>query len=295
MNPGNPNISLVILAAGASKRFEGYKQFADVGPNKEKIWEYSIYDAYQAGIKKILFITRSDLLENLQRLVFKRFPQGLEVDFAVQSLPTGLREERSKPMGTGHALITALPHLEGEFFLINGDDYYGDSIFKDSLSETINGAVNPPFVGAFPLSKTLSNSGPVNRAIIKGDGVNVESLIEFTGIEKKDQEVSGDCSDWQDQRLSDSDAVSMNFWYLNKDHFKGILNDFNQFLKGLENPTSGEYMLPDVIFRTLEFPIKYKVIGKEWCGLTHPNDLIQAQYFFAEKHNHGSYHQKLWS
>ena len=48
------NPSLVILAAGMGSRYGGLKQLDQLGPGGETIIDYSLYDALDAGFKKIV-------------------------------------------------------------------------------------------------------------------------------------------------------------------------------------------------------------------------------------------------
>jgi CTP:molybdopterin cytidylyltransferase MocA len=61
------NPSLVILAAGMGSRYGGLKQIDTVGNNGESIIDFSIYDAIQAGFKKVYLIIRKEHEEALRR------------------------------------------------------------------------------------------------------------------------------------------------------------------------------------------------------------------------------------
>ena len=46
---------LVVMAAGMGSRYGGLKQIDPVGDQGEKILDYSLYDAREAGFRKVIF------------------------------------------------------------------------------------------------------------------------------------------------------------------------------------------------------------------------------------------------
>ena len=127
--------ALVIMAAGVGSRFgNGIKQLAPVGPNGEIIMDYSIRDALEAGFNKIVFIIRKDLEEEFKSTIGARVEKIAEVAYAYQEmekLPEGFVKpaDRTKPWGTGHAVICAREFLTEPFAVINADDYYGKEAY----------------------------------------------------------------------------------------------------------------------------------------------------------------------
>ena len=132
--------ALVIMAAGIGSRFGGgIKQLAAVGPNGEIIMDYSIHDAIEAGFDKIVFIIRHDIEEAFKEAIGDRIEKicaglGVEIDYAFQALenvPEGFSvpEGRSKPWGTGQAVLACKGIIKEPFAVINADDYYGKEAF----------------------------------------------------------------------------------------------------------------------------------------------------------------------
>ena len=127
--------ALVIMAAGIGSRFgKGIKQLAPVGPNGEIIMDYSIYDALEAGFNKVVFIIRKDLEEEFRRVIGERIEKITEVEYAFQALedlPAGFEKpaDRTKPWGTGQAVLAAKAVLNEPFMVINADDYYGKEAY----------------------------------------------------------------------------------------------------------------------------------------------------------------------
>lgn len=127
--------ALVIMAAGIGSRFGGgVKQLAPVGPNGEIIMDYSIYDALEAGFNKVVFIIRKDLEKDFKEIIGRRIEKIVEVEYAYQELdqlPEGFKkpEDRTKPWGTGQAVLSAKELIKEPFAVINADDYYGKEAF----------------------------------------------------------------------------------------------------------------------------------------------------------------------
>ena len=132
--------SLVIMAAGIGSRFGGgIKQLAPVGRNGEIIMDYSIHDAIEAGFNKIIFIIRKDIEDAFKEAIGDRIEKicdslGVEIAYAYQelgNLPEGveLPADRTKPWGTGQAVLACKDVLHEPFAVINADDYYGKEAF----------------------------------------------------------------------------------------------------------------------------------------------------------------------
>ena len=128
--------TLVIMAAGIGSRFGGgIKQLAPVGLNGEIIMDYSIHDAIEAGFNKIVFIIRKDIKDAFKEAIGDRIEKickdlDVEIAYAYQELnelPEGveLPAGRTKPWGTGQAVLACKEVLHEPFAVINADDYYG--------------------------------------------------------------------------------------------------------------------------------------------------------------------------
>ena len=126
--------ALVIMAAGIGSRFGGgIKQLEPVGPGGEIIMDYSIYDALQAGFNKVVFIIRRDLEKDFKEVIGNRIEKIAKVEYAFQELnhvPDGFVKpaDRTKPWGTGQAVLSAKEVVKEPFLVINADDYYGDAV-----------------------------------------------------------------------------------------------------------------------------------------------------------------------
>src|SRR5450432_670016 len=96
--------TLLILAAGMASRYGSMKQVQGFGPNGETIMDYSIYDAIQAGFKKVVFIIREDFAADFKKQVEPKLKGKVALDYVYQDLhaqvggfkvPAG----RTKPWG----------------------------------------------------------------------------------------------------------------------------------------------------------------------------------------------------
>ena len=127
--------TLAIMAAGIGSRFgKGIKQLAPVGPSGEIIMDYSIHDALEAGFDKIVFIIRKDLEKDFREVIGKRIEKIADVTYVFQELddlPEGFEKpaERTKPWGTGQAVLCCKDVIHEPLAVINADDYYGKDPF----------------------------------------------------------------------------------------------------------------------------------------------------------------------
>src|SRR5882672_1482099 len=128
-------LALLVLAAGIGSRYGGIKQIDGFGPSGETIMDYSLFDAVRAGFTKVVFIVREEILETVKEKFLPRLKGKAEVDFVIQSLdsfiPSKYRNTgRTKPWGTGHAMLCAKDVINEPFAVINADDFYGEEAFR---------------------------------------------------------------------------------------------------------------------------------------------------------------------
>ena len=303
--------NLVILAAGIGSRFKGgIKHLQSVGPAGECIMEYSVFDALEAGFNRIVFIIRRNIADQFEELIGSRVRRicakyGAEVECVFQNiddLPAGFvrPEERTKPWGTGHALLSCRGVLHGGFVLINADDYYGKdayrrmSAFLDSLGENARGRYA---MAGFPLENTLSEFGGVTRGLCVTDGAgDLTSIVETKNILKDEQgpyvkEGEGV------KRLDGSPPVSMNMWAFTPDVLELLEERFIQFLSdgGLVEPNS-EFLIPTEIGAVLSDGVKVKVLptpGK-WFGMTFSEETPMVRQALAQMTQAGIYPTPLF-
>ena len=224
--------ALVIMAAGIGSRFgEGIKQLAPVGPCGEIIMDYSIHDALEAGFNKVVFIIRKDLEEEFRRVIGERIEKITEVEYVFQELddlPEGFTKpaDRTKPWGTGQAVLAAKKVLDEPFIVINADDYYGKEAFSKLHEFLLSGntdadKINLAMAG-FSLKNTLSENGAVTRGVCVADEAGfLKEVVETTGIQCVDGKIQCDnakVSKW----ITPDTMVSMNMWAGYPDFFRYI-------------------------------------------------------------------------
>lgn len=164
---------LVVMAAGMGSRYGGMKQIDPVGPNGEVIIDYSLYDAYRAGFRTVIFVIKHEIEEAFRAAIGDRISKIMEVKYAFQQLdilPTGFEvpENREKPWGTCHAVLAAKNLIDGSFAVINADDYYGVEAFRvmyDYLSAHQDGEVYNYCMVSYLLKNTVSENGSVARGV----------------------------------------------------------------------------------------------------------------------------------
>ena len=302
--------TLVVMAAGIGSRFGGgIKQLEPVGPNGEIIMDYSIHDAMEAGFNKVVFIIRKDLEKDFREIIGNRIEKLIEVEYAFQeldNLPEGFRkpEGRTKPWGTGQAVLSCKGIVKEPFAVINADDYYGKEAFvrvHDYLVEDHEDTGKFDFcMAGFILGNTLSDNGAVTRGVCKVENGYLTDVVETGGIEKLPDGGAG--VPGPDGKLVPIDAkgyVSMNMWGLTPDFLDEVEKGFKEFLQGLKpGDIKAEYLLPSIIGGLLkEGRATVKVLESEdkWYGVTYKEDkpvVVAAVQALKDK---GLYPQKLWT
>ena len=302
--------TLVIMAAGIGSRFGGgIKQLAAVGPNGEIIMDYSIHDAIEAGFNKIVFIIRHDIEQAFREAIGDRIERicaglGVELGYAFQeldALPAGVSvpEGRTKPWGTGQAVLACKDQLDGPFAVINADDYYGKEGFVQ-LYNFLQGydAAKPGelCMAGFVLKNTLSDNGAVTRGICRMDeNAFLTGVDETSGIEK-----TADGGAAAGGRAIDAESlVSMNMWGLTPG-FVGMLQDgFVEFFGNIAgNELKAEYLLPifiDELLKAGKVTVKVLPTHDRWFGVTYQEDKPVVIESFAKLIETGVYRQDLFS
>ena len=300
--------ALVIMAAGIGSRFGGgIKQLEPVGPNGEIIMDYSIHDAIEAGFNKIVFIIRKDIEADFREVIGDRIEavcaqRGVEVAYAFQSLdaiPAGnvVPEGRTKPWGTGQAVLTVKDIVKEPFAVINADDYYGKEAFvklHGFLQQP--GQANAYCMAGFILKNTLSENGGVTRGVCKVDGNGyLTDVVETSNIVKTatGAEVEGVAIDAESY-------VSMNMWGLRPEFIEILEKGFVEFFQtaAKENPLKAEYLLPIYIGQLLrEGQVTVQVLGTQdkWFGVTYREDKPAVVESFRRLIDQGVYSVPLFS
>ena len=292
------NTTLLIMAAGIGSRFGGgIKQLEPVGMHDEIIMDYSIHDAIAAGFNKIVFVIRKDIEADFRKRIGDRVEKicgdkGVEIAYAFQDIndvPGVVPEGRTKPWGTGQAVLCAKEVVNSPFMVINADDYYGKEAFVKMHKWLCEDHKDNAYAMAgFILKNTLSENGGVTRGICKvqeGHG-HIVDVVETSNIVKT---VAGAAVDGLE--INPESYVSMNMWGLPLMFMDVLENGFKSFFEidVVENPLKAEYLLPTIIggmLRDGACTVRVLETKDKWFGVTYKEDKAAVvESFKATPHN----------
>jgi dTDP-glucose pyrophosphorylase len=296
--------TLVIMAAGAARRYGGLKQLAPVGPAGEAIMEYSIHDAQRAGFGKVVLVIRREFEPAFREKFVNRASSAIDIALAFQEpdafVPTGYEgAERAKPWGTAHAVLCAKCEVTGPFAVINADDFYGQTAFaaigKFLKSLSPSNSSSAAMVG-YALDNTLSDHGTVNRGVCEVDGQGqLVNIVERFNIGRTNDAAQYELEGAM-QPLPLDTVVSMNLWGY-PTSMMGYLNErFDKFLAAKPDSTK-EFELPTVTKQLMAdgaLTVRVLPTDEQWCGMTYQDDLPIAQARVAELVAAGVYPSSLW-
>lgn len=300
---------LVIMAAGMGSRYGGLKQMDPVDSHGNKIIDFSIYDAVQAGFEKVVFIIKKAIEKDFKEQIGNRMAAHVQVEYVYQELdriPEGYEvpEGRVKPWGTAHAILCCDGVIDGPFAVINADDYYGRSALQsiyDQLSKVSDGEKYQYAMVGYQLFNTLTENGHVARGVCyKDENGKLVDIHERTRIEKhgdRAEFTEDDGQTWTE--LSGDTVVSMNMWGFTQSILKELKERFSLFLdRELPvNPLKCEYFLPFVVDQVLkEGKGEVTVLESRdrWYGMTYKEDKELVVNAIKELKKAGLYPEKLW-
>lgn len=297
--------TLVILAAGMGSRYGGLKQIDAIGNNGEAIIDFTIFDAIEAGFKKVVFIIRQEHKDVFEKNLGSKIRHKIEVEYAFQDLhdiPEGCEvpEGREKPWGTTHALLAARHIIKNDPFIIcNADDFYGKDSFKKVMNFFMESTDDNEYcMAGYKLSNTLSDNGTVTRGFCENTNGYLSGIREVMKIRK-----SSDGAEYEEGetwiKCDPQTPVSMNFW-----GFKpGIMSKMEvifkeQFPEGVKNnPLKYEALLPnnvgDLVKRG-ECRVKVLTSEDSWFGVTYKEDKPSVVAKIQSFKDQGLYPFDLW-
>lgn len=295
--------TLLIMAAGIGSRFGGgIKQLEPVDEQGHIIMDYSIHDAIEAGFNKVIFIIRKDIEEEFREVIGSRISaicaeHNVTVDYAFQDIndiPGELPAGRTKPWGTGQAVLSARDLITTPFIVINADDYYGKEGFKAVHTYLVEGGKS--CMAGFVLKNTLSDNGGVTRGICKMDADhNLTEVVETKNIVKIADGAAAD-----GVKLDTESLVSMNMWGLTPDFLQTLEKGFAEFFKEEvpANPLKAEYLIPIYIGELLkkdQMSVKVLRTNDTWYGMTYHEDVAAVKESFRQMLAEGVYKEELFS
>jgi choline kinase len=270
------NATLVVMAAGMGSRFGGLKQIEPIGPKGEALLDFSVYDAKKAGFTKVVFVIKHEIEKDFKEIVGKRVEKVLPTEYVFQELddlPEGFTcpEGRTKPWGTGQAILCCKDAVHEPFAIINADDYYGQSAFKKIYDQLKADSENYCVVG-YRLANTLTENGTVSRGVCVVEDGFLKKIDERTKI-KDCKYTEDDGETWIE--MPEDTVVSMNFWGLNPDIFDFLEREFKAFLNEKIDVPKSEFYIPIVIgdlVKNGEKAVKVLVAEDRWYGVTYKED-----------------------
>lgn len=294
--------TLVIMAAGMGSRYGGIKQIEPVGPSGEIILDYSVFDAIGAGFNKVIIIIRKDIEKEFKEVIGNRLEKHIEVEYVFQDmndLPAGYEkpEGRTKPWGTGHAILSCRGKIDTPFVVINADDYYG----KEGFYKIHEYLMNPKKVetkynfcmAGFHLGNTLSEHGTVTRGVCKvEDGIlaDVEETFEIAKAEG--------FAKTKDKEIPFEQPVSMNMWGFTPDFIDELGERFTSFLDNIGgNEMKAEYLLPTIVDNLIKenkATVQVLDTNDKWFGVTYKEDKEFVVRSFSELVEKGVYPKQLF-
>ena len=298
-------MTLLIMAAGMGSRFGGLKQVEPVGPNREFILDYSVYDAIRAGYDKVVFIIKEENYELFRDTVGKRIESKIKVEYVFQDInnvPEGVKvpEGRVKPWGTSHAILSAKNVINEPFTVINADDFYGlDPYVKVKEFFDQNRNDNEFSMVGYIVKNTMTENGSVKRGICYQENGYLTKLVE-SSIEKVDGKIIA--TPLEDEtnsfEVSENDLVSMNLWGFTPALFDLLDREMIEFFdKNRDNLDKCEFLIPMSVFKYInEGKVTVKILDtdEKWYGVTYKEDkkdLVNAINKMVEE---GKYPRNLW-
>lgn len=296
--------TLVILAAGMGSRFGGLKQITAVDSFGHAIIDFSLYDAYRAGFRKVAFIIKHQIEEDFKKAVGQRMEKYFDVKYIYQELdrlPVGyaIPEGRVKPWGTGHAVLCCKGVVDGPFAVINADDFYGYSAYKalyDFLSS--DEGENSHAMVAYELRNTVTEHGSVARGICQVENGLLTDVVETLGIVKDGENAACPGDDGAMRPLSGLSPVSMNCWGFRQSMLDELDRRFGPWLdENLEaNPLKCEYFLPFIANSVIKEglgSVRVLNCSETWHGITYKEDMQSVIDAIAKMRAEGKYPEAL--
>jgi hypothetical protein len=295
--------TLLILAAGMASRYGSMKQTEGFGPTGETIMDYSIYDAIAAGFGKVVFIIRKDFADQFKAGFGAKLEGKIAVDYVYQEMtshvsPGDIPADRTKPWGTGHAVLCAADQVKEPFAVINADDYYGRDAFDKAAAFLMNECNESTYaLIGYQLDKTLSEHGTVSRGVCQVDEKNnLVSINERTKIYRSGEVVIYEENE-QKIEVPGNSSVSMNFWCFHPSMFGRTKALFEKFIPANKHNIKSEFFIPIIADEFIKEPghvVKVIPTSSQWFGVTYKEDAPGVKKSINDLVNQKAYPPSLW-
>ncbi|NNF29738.1 MAG: NTP transferase domain-containing protein [Gemmatimonadetes bacterium] len=292
------SLTLVILAAGRSRRYGRLKQLDPMGPGGSALLDYAIYDGVQAGFGRFVIVIAPGMEPEFDNHLSRARARGVAIELAVQEdaeAAPGLARER--PWGTGFALLSARGSVSSDFGVCNADDFYGRGAVKD-LADALTSSESDALLVPFPLAETLSARGGVSRGLCRtsSEGRLVEVVEGLDLTRAPDGAVRGRDPRGRLLEVGDDTPVSMNLWGFRSTLWPLLSVAFGSFIKADPGPEDEFYLSEFVNDAVQSGTLECQVLrpGHGWLGVTFPGDRAAAAESLAQRTNKGLYPPRLW-
>lgn len=282
--------TLVLLAAGLSKRFGRSKQETPVGPDGEFLHDYNIFDALSSGFGRIAFVVRSDNETTIRDAFEERFGYSVPASYVRQM----------RPLGTGHAVAGIRGLVEGPFAVCNTDDLYGREAFAAVLQRLRGMQRSMPVSGCavgYRLGDTLSEHGGVARAVCRTDetGRWLRGVDEVLDIQRADdRELRGTTPAGAPCVFTGDERVSMNLWGFGPGMADVLMRNYEKWTYG---GASEEYRLSSAVdFMVKEGEMEVELLDgpdQAWMGMTHAAEVGRLREVLGNAVEAGRYPASL--
>ena len=299
------NPTLVIMAAGMGSRFGGLKQIEPVDDQGHIIIDFSLFDAWRAGFRDLVFIIKPEMEESFRKVIGNRMEPYFNITYVYQTidnLPAGysVPKGRAKPWGTGHAVLCCKDVVDGPFTVINADDFYGPSAFAAIYNYLANNSDDAQYaMVGYRVRNTVTENGSVARGVCEVENGLLTGVTERTKIFKDGNDAKYTEDGETFVALPGDTIVSMNFWGFTPKMLRELDVRFAAFLDNalISNPLKGEYFLPSVVndqLKTGTASVRVLPCEETWYGVTYREDLASVKDAIAGMKKQGIYSENLW-
>lgn len=293
---------LVIMAAGMGSRYGGLKQIDPLGPSGQIILDYSIYDAYRAGFRRVVFIIKPELQQAFEQAIGQKARRYMQVDYVYQTLTTlpddlTAPEGREKPLGTGHAVYCVKDVVDQPFAVINADDFYGADAFAqmyEFLSQAQDDDKYRYCMVGYAVENTLTENGTVSRGVCTTDADGfLTDIVERTKIART-PDGSIRFTDGEGGEIAPGTPVSMNLWGFTPSFLRALDAQLHEFFanKLPLDPMKAEFYLPaavDTLITQGKATARVLTTSAKWFGVTYQQDKPSVQAALREMTEAGIY------
>ena len=296
-------MTLIIMAAGMGSRFGGLKQLTPVTDDGEFIIDFTVYDAHRAGFDKFIFIIREEHEEIFEDKIGAKLRRaGLDIKYVYQKpelpAPYKFPPERTKPFGTGHAVLSA-GLIDEPFAVVNADDFYGREPFSKLASFLKSAGDNEYCMVGYRVKNTLSPNGSVSRGIcVVDENSHLRTITEYKKIERRGDVILNTFDDGTTTEIFEDQLVSMTCFGFMPSFCKGLDALFCDFLsENAKDLTKCEFYLPVAVQKMLDAHKATMTVldtHAEWRGVTYREDSEPFRLFIRELKENGEYPKKLF-